>query len=592
MSITPRGMTVTEAYRYYRSGKLLVNRKYQRKLVWTLEEKEKLIGSILKGYPIPLFLLAERPQIHGSGKYEIIDGMQRLNAIFSFIENSFSFEDKYYDLNEYSYAKQLSEKKFFQPINQEITYLSPEECASILDYQLAVTIYPAMEEEDITEVFGRFNSGGKRLSNQEKRQAGVTTSFAEVVRTIAMELRGDVSQKVLLLSDMPEISIDFRQSKQDYKIKSEDTFWCKQGVLTPSQLRESEDEQMIADIAAFILLNKPLPVDPKRLDSLYDRESKYFEDVESSLAVYTSQKLTQDITNTFSILRETIEVYSTESKCLRNIVNPESTNPIKSAFYTIFMVFFDFIINHKMTPIDAKNIIKSLEGFQQRLNLSRNYKTIENREKNINQTKGLIQNYFARQEPPILGEGVELLLNIENSLRRSRIETSRYECKQGLLNLSNNREINQKLITRIIETICGIANLGNQGDGYIFIGVVDKKSDADRIQMLDKINPFEINGRYIVGIEREAKVIGKSIEEYIKMITNAILNSELSNPLKTQIMTKFDTISYKGHHTLVRITVPVQNDVSFVGDKAFTRQNSSTVEVKGKELLAISKLFS
>lgn len=585
-------MTVTEAYRYYRSGKLLVNRKYQRKLVWTLEEKEKLIGSILKGYPIPLFLLAERPQIHGSGKYEIIDGMQRLNAIFSFIENSFSFEDKYYDLNEYSYAKQLSEKKFFQPINQEITYLSPEECASILDYQLAVTIYPAMEEEDITEVFGRFNSGGKRLSSQERRQAGITTPFAEVVRTIAMELRGDVSQKVLLLSDMPEISIDFRQSKQDYKIKSEDTFWCKQGVLTPSQLRESEDEQMIADIAAFILLNKPLPVDPKRLDSLYDRESKYFEDVESSLAVYTSQKLTQDITNTFSILRETIEVYSTESKCLRNIVNPESTNPIKSAFYTIFMVFFDFIINHKMTPIDAKNIIKSLEGFQQRLNLSRNYKTIENREKNINQTKGLIQNYFARQEPPILGEGVELLLNIENSLRRSRIETSRYECKQGLLNLSNNREINQKLITRIIETICGIANLGNQGDGYIFIGVVDKKSDADRIQMLDKINPFEINGRYIVGIEREAKVIGKSIEEYIKMITNAILNSELSNPLKTQIMTKFDTISYKGHHTLVRITVPVQNDVSFVGDKAFTRQNSSTVEVKGKELLAISKLFS
>jgi len=45
-------MTVTEAYRLYRSGKLLVNRKYQRKLVWTLEEKEKLIGSILRGYPI------------------------------------------------------------------------------------------------------------------------------------------------------------------------------------------------------------------------------------------------------------------------------------------------------------------------------------------------------------------------------------------------------------------------------------------------------------------------------------------------------------------------------------------------------------
>ncbi|MGL5938998.1 MAG: GmrSD restriction endonuclease domain-containing protein [Waterburya sp.] len=592
MSITPRGMTVTEAYRDYRSGNLLVNRKYQRKLVWTREEKEKLIGSILRGYPIPLFLFAERSQIHGSGKYEIIDGMQRLNAIFSFIENSFSFEDKYYDLNEYSYAKQLSEKNIFQSINKENSYLSPEECANLLDYQLAVTIYPAMEEEDITEIFGRFNSGGKRLSSQERRQAGVTTPFAEVVRKIAMELRGDVSQKILRLSDMPEISIDFRQSSQDYKIKSEDTFWCKQGILQPIQLRESEDEQMIADIAASILLNKPLPVDSKRLDGLYDRESKHFKEIESTLAVYTPQKLSQDIIETFSIFRETIEAYSTESKCLRNIVNPESTNPIRSGFYTIFMTFFDLVIKQKMTPTEPERIMKTLSGFQQKLNLSRNYKTIENREDNINQTKGLIQNYFARQEPPTLGEGVELLLNIENSLRRSRIETSRYECKQGLLDLSKNRIINKNLITRIIETICGIANLGKDGDGYIFLGVVDKQSDADKIKELDHINPTEINGRYIVGIDREAKILGKSIEDYVKILTNAILTSELSNPLKTQVMTKFDTISYKGHHTLIRITVPVQNEVSFVGNKVFIRQDSSTVEVNGKELIAISKLFS
>lgn len=592
LSITPRGMTVTEAYRLYRSGKLLVNRKYQRKLVWTLEEKEKLIGSILRGYPIPLFLLAERPQIHGSGKYEIIDGMQRLNAIFSFIENLFSFDGRYFDLNEYSYAKQLAEKNVFQIANKNSLNISPQECSNILDYQLAVTIYTAMEEEDITEVFGRFNSGGKRLSRQEKRQAGVVTPFAEVVRTIAMELRGDVSQKVLRLSDMPEISIDSRQSSQNYKIKSEDTFWCKQGALTPLQLRESEDEQMIADIAASTLLNKPLPVDSKRLDSLYEKNSSHFKEVESTLAVYTSQKLTQDIIETFSVLRETIETYSTESKCLRNIVNPNNSNPIKSGFYTIFMAFFDLVINQKMTPTEPNKIMNTLTGFQQRLDLSHNYRSIEDREKNINQTKGLIQNYFARQEPPALGEGVELLLNIENSLRRSRIETSRYECKQGLLNLSSDRKMNKKLINRIIETICGIANLGSDGDGYVFLGVADKESDANRIKNLDKINPIEINGRYIVGIDREAKFTSKSIEDYVKILTDAILTSELSDPLKTQVMTKIDTVFYKGQHTLVRITVPVQTDVSFIGDKAFIRKDSSTTEVSGKELIAVSKLFN
>ena len=81
MSITPKGMSIQEAYRNYSDGKFLVNRKYQRKLVWTVDEKEYLIDSIIKGLPIPLVLLAQT----NDGKLEIIDGLQRLNAIISFI---------------------------------------------------------------------------------------------------------------------------------------------------------------------------------------------------------------------------------------------------------------------------------------------------------------------------------------------------------------------------------------------------------------------------------------------------------------------------------------------------------------------------
>ncbi|MGH8000973.1 MAG: RNA-binding domain-containing protein [Brasilonema sp.] len=62
------------------------------------------------------------------------------------------------------------------------------------------------------------------------------------------------------------------------------------------------------------------------------------------------------------------------------------------------------------------------------------------------------------------------------------IETTRYECKQGLLDLSQSRKLNSELIERIIETICGIANFGSDSDGYIHIGVTDSKKDADRIE--------------------------------------------------------------------------------------------------------------
>jgi uncharacterized protein with ParB-like and HNH nuclease domain len=593
MSTAPRPMTVNEAYRLYRSGNLLVNRKYQRKLVWTVSEKEKLIGSILLKYPIPLILLAERPQIHGSGKYEIIDGMQRLNAIFSFIENTFPFQNEYFDIDEFSYARQLAEDGIFSKIqDKSAKILAKNKCADIVDYLLAVTVYTAMEEEDITEIFGRINSSGKHLSRQERRQAGVTTLFAEVVRTIAMKLRGDDSEKILRLPEMPEISIDSKQSNQGYKIQADDTIWCKQGALNVIQLRESEDEQMIADIVASILLHEPLSRSTERFDDLYDPNSSFAQKLEHALIAYLPKRLEEEIIKTFSILRETIESYSSESKCLLKIVNPKSNNPIPTAFYTIFMAFFDLIIYQDFSPTDPSGIMIALKNLQQRLDLSHRYTKTEDRKNNINQTKGLIQDFFARREPPVLGHGVELALDFENSLRRSRIETTRYECKQGFLDLSPSRKFNHDLLERIIETICGIANLCSATDGYIHIGVTDSKKDAEKIEELDKIQPIEINGRYVVGIDREANLHNKTkdTEQYVRILSNAIQNSALTEPLKTQVLAKFDTILYKGL-SVIRITVPPQIAVSFVGKTAFTRKDSSTITVEGPELLAINQLF-
>ena len=590
MSIVPRGMSVTEAYRLYRSGSLLVNRKYQRKLIWSVGEKEKLIGSLLKGYPIPLILLAERPQVHGSGKYEIIDGMQRLNAICGFIENLFAFKGRYFDLNEFSHAKQLADDKVFE-FEENFDKLDRKECADLLDYQLAVTIYTAMDESDITEVFGRINSGGKHLSNQERRQAGVTTSFAEVVRTIAMQLRGDDTRKTLHLFDMPQVSIDSKQNNQGYGIQAEDTLWCKQGILSIADLRDSKDEDMIADIAASILLNEPLKRSRERLDSLYDEESKDFQLIENSLATYGLKKLEEDIVKTFSILGETIETYSSDNKCLQNIVNLGINNPIPQAFYTIFMAFFELIIDSELLPANPQKIMQALKKLQQKLELSKRYAEITNRIKNINQTKGLIQDYFAKKDKSTLGQGAELIQTFKNSLSRSRIETTKYECKQGLMDLSpTNRKLNHELLPRLVETICGIANSDPENDGYIFLGVADKKQDAEKIKNLDGINPIEINDRYVVGIDREARVSGKTLEDYVGILINTIRKSDLTDTLKSQVLMKIDTIDYKGL-SVIRINVPSQKQISFVGKKAFIREDSSTVEAEGPKLVAVSQVF-
>ena len=84
-----QSQSVEQIYENYIKGKYIINRRYQRKLVWTIEEKRKLIDSIQNSLPIPLVLVAESSVVdkYTDKCYEIIDGLQRIDAIVSFIEN-------------------------------------------------------------------------------------------------------------------------------------------------------------------------------------------------------------------------------------------------------------------------------------------------------------------------------------------------------------------------------------------------------------------------------------------------------------------------------------------------------------------------
>ncbi|MFT6909340.1 MAG: hypothetical protein ACJAS1_006056 [Oleiphilaceae bacterium] len=591
MSITPRGMSVQEAYRLFRDDKLIVNRKYQRKLVWTTEEKQNLIDSLIKDYPIPLILLADASE-GASQVFEIMDGMQRLNAIFSFVENLFPVHGKYFDTNEFTRARQVSEAGLFTPANQnESKFLEPEICANILDYQLAVTTFPIESDKQVTDVFGRINSGGKQLSAQEKRQAGMTDEFSMTIRELSSEIRGDSSKTKLPLSEMPEISIDSVRTDLGYALKAEEIFWCRQGILWIRHLRDSEDEEMIADICSSIVLSEPIARSKELFDKIYDESESVYEKVRREFASYGRDRLIEEVKVTLSVLQEVIDGYSTEPNTLRSIVNPKSANPIKGSFFAIFMSLHKLVIEEEKTPHDYQGIMHALNGLHKKMISSAKFSTTADRIKNIDTTTGLIQRYFVKKDPPMLRHGAGLALDLENSLRRSRIETSRYECKQGFVDLSPKRKLDPNLPKKIIETICGISNVGPDADGFIFIGVADTEADSKRVAELDGINPTKVGSRYVVGLERERKILGYDEEQYLEKIMSHIRNSDLSDPLKSHVLSQTDYVEYKGHSVL-RLRIPAQSEISFVGEDVFIRENSSTIVATGKKLLAASKIFS
>lgn len=385
MSITPRGMSVQEAYRLYRDDKLVVNRKYQRKLVWTQEEKESLIDSIVNDYPIPLILFAEKAT-GGASFYEIIDGMQRLNAIFGFIEHEFSVKEQYFDIAQFARAKQAAEAGAFEVL-EGASLLEAASCADFLDYQLAVTIFPSVSDSQVTEVFGRINSGGQQLSWQEKRQAGKVNEFSTLVRRLASEIRGDASREILSLSEMPEISIDTARRGLGYSLKAEEIFWCKQGILWTKQLRESEDEEILADICASIVLGQPIARSRELLDVIYDDSTSEHAEMLRKLNAYGVDRLYEEIKVTLSVLREVIEHHNPQPNALRTIINPGSTNPIKASFFALFMAFHDLVIVEEKSPCDEDKIMKALAGLQKDMISTAKYAKTEDRIKNTDKTK-------------------------------------------------------------------------------------------------------------------------------------------------------------------------------------------------------------
>lgn len=596
MTVSPQGMSVQALYRHYRDGSLLVNRQYQRKLVWTVQEKQRLIDSMLHDYPLPLFLFAEKPAHAGSKGYlEVIDGMQRLNAIFSYIEHGFKWNDKCFDITEFARARQAADAGLFAQYPPDVERLSAKQCANMLDYQLAVTVFPGELDARITDVFGRINSGGKQLSDQERRQAGVLSPFAELVRTLAAEIRGDVSRETLLLSDMPEISIETGRNPHGYALKAEDIFWCYQGILRTGDLRDSEDEQIIADLCASILFERPVEASGEYLDRIYTKEREEYNEINGRLAAYGRDRLLAEMKTIFSAIRAAIEGFDNTRFAFRSLVYPKPTsNAQKTPFYALFMAFYDLIYREGLAPPADSAFLGGLNNLAERIKVGQKHIKSDDRLDNIKITSGLIRGSFSAQDKTALSHGPGLLFDFENSIRRSKTETARYEFKQGLLRLYDPRAIDEGVLTNIIETICGIANVGPDASGYLYIGIADKPADANRVHELDNVSPISVMSVpevSIVGVDREARKLGTALDKYMRIVSDAIQNSALSDQLKTAVLNYLDIVDYKTF-AVVRITVPKQTQVSFVGDDCFMRMGSATKKASGPQIAAITARFA
>lgn len=146
---------------------------FERNYVWDITRKARLIESILLKIPLPVFYLARDFQ----GKYQVVDGVQRLSVINEFFSNKLK-------LKNLEYLKDECNNKYFQ--KEKGNSLHPKFVRYLRTYQIDCNIIePETPHKVKLDIFKRLNTGGRSLNSQEIRNSILKKESREFIKKLA-----------------------------------------------------------------------------------------------------------------------------------------------------------------------------------------------------------------------------------------------------------------------------------------------------------------------------------------------------------------------------------------------------------------------
>lgn len=160
---------IADFLEWEQSKRLILNPDFQRRSVWTPGAKVYLIDTILRRLPIPKIYLRQKVNLETRLSYrEVVDGQQRLRAIFDFASD-----------------RLVMTKRAGEFAGLRYTTMDADQQEAFLSYPIAVDQLVNATDDDVLEVFSRLNSYTLPLNDQEKRHAKYQGDFKWAVREAA-----------------------------------------------------------------------------------------------------------------------------------------------------------------------------------------------------------------------------------------------------------------------------------------------------------------------------------------------------------------------------------------------------------------------
>ena len=140
-------------------GQLVIQPEYQRNYIYADGKRDvAVVDSLLKGYPIGLLYFVKT----ANGKYEVLDGQQRITSVGRFLTDKFAYPDP--DGHERNFSSLSADKK-----------------ALLLKTRLTIYVCTG-EESEIKEWFKTINIAGIPLNEQELLNAIYSGPFVTAAK--------------------------------------------------------------------------------------------------------------------------------------------------------------------------------------------------------------------------------------------------------------------------------------------------------------------------------------------------------------------------------------------------------------------------
>ena len=212
--------SVIDLLSWQESGALRVSPKFQRRGVWSTAAKGHLIDSILLGYSIPPIHIRLADAAGGRIVREVIDGQQRVRAVFDFIAGKYRIPR--------SVSREWGGKGFDELDNATRELLT---LFSFVVYQ-----YKRLNDADVLDMFSRLNMYSVSLNAQELRNGKWFGAFKRLSYGLANE------------------SLEF---------------WRQKRIISESQIARMREAELVSEL--LVLQMDGLQDKKKSLDVFYDR---------------------------------------------------------------------------------------------------------------------------------------------------------------------------------------------------------------------------------------------------------------------------------------------------------------------------------